>query len=156
MVAMSAVATSSIIHDIVTKIQTLLQNNLTNPHGTGNWVLPAYPELAVDYPIVIITHSGFRDAHLSLGTEYKGVYVTLRIEVWSQSTKQRDEIWDDIFDEFRHHYKTADTQGDSLTSIGLSDWIVLSCNDVDMESPRGRGHIHRKIAEIQFSYYAAT
>lgn len=152
--AMSAVSTTAIIGNIVTKLALFLQNNLTNPHTTGNWVFTNYPELNVDYPIVTIAHSGFRDEYGSIGSEAKIVYATVRIEVWSMSTKERDEIWDDIYDELRTHYMTADTSGDSVTGINLFDMLVMSCLDIDI--PRERGHLHKKVSEIQFSFYATS
>ena len=149
MVAMSAVPSSTIIADVITKLKTLLTTNLT----TGT-VYTSYPEKNVDYPIVTIAHSGFRDEYGSIGTEYKIVYVNVRIEVWSMSTKERDEIWDDIYDELRTHYKTADGSGDSVTNISLFDMLVMSCLDIDI--PRERGHLHKKVSEIQFSFYATS
>ena len=149
--AMASVSQATIIHDTVTKLRTFLTNNLTA--GT---VFTAYPEKAVDYPIITITHAGMRDEHTALGTEFKNVYITIRIEIWSKSTIQRDQIWDDIYDELRHHYLTADASGDYLANLGLHDPVIVSCVDIDTESPRGRGHIHRKIAEIQFTFYCTS
>lgn len=149
--AMSAVASATLIADVVTKLKTFLTNNISV--GT---VYTSYPEKEVNYPIIILAHAGFRDEHISIGTEYKGVTITIRIEVWSQSTKERDEIWDDIYDELRHHYTTVDASGDSITGLLLFNMIITSCLDIDTESPRGRGHIHRKIADVQFSFYAGS
>jgi len=149
--AMTAVSSASIIGDIVIKLKTLLTTNLAS--GT---VYTAYPHKSVDYPYITITHAGFRDEHVAIGTEYKRAFITVRIEVWSQSTKERDEIWDDIYDELRHHYITLDGSGDSITSIRLFDPVILSCMDIDTDSPRGSGHIHRKISEIQFTFYATS
>jgi len=157
--AMTAVAAATIIHDTVTKIRDFLQNNLTDPKSRSDppgWVFTSYPERDVQYPIVTVTHNGSRDEHISLGTEYKQNYIVLRIEVWAKDTKQRDEIWDDIYDELRHHYTTPDANGDSITGLGLFDMVVLMAVDVDTEAPRGRGHIHRKVADIQFTYWATS
>lgn len=156
---MTSVAAATIIHDSVTKIRDFLQNNLTDPSSRTDppgWVFTSYPERDVDYPIVTVMHNGSRDAHVSLGTEYKQLFITLRIEVWSKSTKQKDEIWDDIYDELRHHYTSVDANGDSITGLGLFDAVVTSCVDFHAEAPKGAGHIHRKIADIQFSYYATS
>lgn len=156
---MAAADKATLIHDIVTKIATFLQNNCTDPiSGTraqSQWIFPSYPERDIEYPIITIAQASARDEHVSLGTEYKTVYIALRIEVWTHSTKERDQVWDDIYDELRHHYITADDNGDSITGLGLHDMIILNCLDIDTEAPKGRGRIHRKIATIQFTFYAA-
>lgn len=149
--AQTAISPSTVISNVVLKLKTFLTNNLTA--GT---VYTAYPERAVDYPIVILTHAGLHDEHISFGSEYKRMFITIRIEVWSKSTKERNDIWDDIYDEMRHHFLTADANGDSISGLGLSNPIIVSCVDIDTESPRGRGHIHRKIAEIMFEFYATS
>jgi len=158
--AMAAVSSATKIHDTVTKIATLLQNNCTDPlvatRAQAQWVLTAYPERDVEYPIVIINQAGERDEHASIGSEYKLCFITLRVEVWSRSTKERDEVWDDVYDELRHHYTTVDANSDSVTSLGLYDMIIASCMDLDTEAPKGRGHIHRKIATIQFTFNATS
>lgn len=151
--AMSAVSTSTIISDVVTKLTTFLTNNLTTHSPT---VYPHYPGQAVDFPLVIVSHAGERDEHIAIGTEYKQCYITIRFEVWTKSTKKRDEIWDDIYDELRHHYTTNDANGDSITGLGLHDMSIISCTDVETEASRERGGIHRKVAEIQFVFYAAS
>jgi len=158
--AMAAIAPATLVHDTVTKIATFLQNNCTDPisatRAQSVWVFTSYPERNIEYPFITIAHSAHRDEYTSIGTEYKTVFTTLRIEVWSKSTKERDEVWDDIYDELRHHYTTTDGSSDSVTSIGLRDMIVTNSVDIDMDSPRGRGHIHRKISTIQFTFYAAS
>lgn len=158
--AMVAVNSASIIHDSVTKIATLLQNNCTDPisatRAQSTWIMTSYPERDVEYPIIIVAHAAHRDEHTSIGSEYKTNYITLRIEVWSKSTKQRDEVWDDVYDELRHHYKTADANGDSIQSIGLRDPTWGNAMDLDTLAPKGRGHIHRKISTIQFTFYATS
>lgn len=158
--AMAAVRSTNILEDTVTKIATFLRNNVTDPiaatRAQTRWVFTSYPERNIEYPIVTITQAAERDEHISIGSEYKAAYITLRIEVWSHFTDERDQVWDDIYDEFRTHYTTADANGDKITGLGLHDMIITNCLDIDTEAPTGKGHIHRKIATIQFTYYATS
>lgn len=149
MATMSAVTNSTIVHSIVTNLYTKFTASLNS--SWKSHVYTGYPGTSVDFPVIIITHAGTRDEFVSLGTEYKRMFVTIRIEVWSKSTKERDQIWDDIYDVLRTNYIGTD----SFTSVKMFNMILLSCMNIDTDASKARGGIHRKIADIQLTVYAA-
>lgn len=152
-----AVSSTSIVSNIVTDIRDHLQTNCTDPRASRTvtqWILTAYPNVRVQYPVVIVQQAGGSDVWGSIGSENKIVSIMLNIEVWSDSTKERNTVWDDVYDELRTHYTTVDAGGDSITGYGMHNMRLVSLTDV--ETPYGKTHIHRKMGIISFKYYASS
>jgi len=152
-----AVSTTSIVSDIVTDVRDHLQTNLTDPRSSRTvtqWVLTGYPNVRVQYPVVIVQQVAGRDRWGGIGTENKIVTVTLNIEVWTDSTKERNTVWDDVYDELRTHFTTADGGGNSITGYGMHHMRLISAVNVD--TPYGESQIHRKIGTVEFTYYASN
>jgi len=152
--AVTAVSSSSIIGDIVTKIATFLQSSLTDPRSSrtdSTWVYPSFPDVDVEYPIVSVTHAGSSDSWTSIGTVYKEVIVTVQVDVFSKSTKERDQVWDEIYDDLRDNFISTIAGG-----YNLVDMVLLSCFNMDELAPKGAGNIHRKVARINFTFYATS
>ena len=159
MVSVGTISSSSIIHDAITKLADFLQNNLTDPrasrtHPNGTWVFPSYNEQRVEWPIVSLEHSGGMDEFLAIGSENKNVGINIELTVQTDSIKQRDEVWDDIYDTLRTHWTTTDTNSDSMRSIGFSDCVVTFVHNVNTKARYGDGNIHWKVAEIHLEYVA--
>lgn len=157
--SVGSISSSSIVHDVITKLVSFLQNNLTDPrasrsHPDGTWVFPNFDERRVEFPIISIEHSGGRDEWLSIGTNQKHMVINIEMTVQSKSIKERDEIWDDIYNKMRIFWKTSDSEGDSLRSIGFSECVVIFAHNVNTMARYEEGHIHWKVAEFQLAYEA--
>lgn len=110
-------------------------------------VYTAFPEANVVYPIIVIGHTGQRDEWASIGADYKEVTINLSIDVFSTSTKERDELWDNVYNTLRSNQST-------LEKNGLTDLIVTRAINMDAEAIKRRGGLHRKAGEIQLTCYA--
>lgn len=150
------VTSAAIVQNVVKDIRSFLQSNLTDPKSgtrtSSKWVLLNRPDYPVEYPTIVIDHIGGSDSWGSIGTEYKQVNLRVGIEVWTNSTSQRDLVWDDVYDELRTHFTTADTGGRSITGYGISDMIMLNCFNVDQPEEK----MHRKVSSWSVKYYATT
>lgn len=150
---MTAVSSSTIVHDIITKLASFLQSNVTDPisgsRTDSNWVLPSWPDEEVQYPIICVNQVGGSDEWISVGTSYKKVTTTVQIDVFSKSTKERDEVWDDVYNQLRTNFKTT-----LAGSYHLVNMNMVTCFNQDAKAPKSRGNVHRKIARFNFVYFA--
>ena len=105
----------------------------------------------MEYPLVTVNHVGSSDSWTSIGTVYKQVLVTVQIDVFSKSTKERDEIWDNVYDKLRDNFVATIAGSYNLVNMNL-----LSCFNMDEAAPRGAGNIHRKVARLSFTFYATS
>ena len=104
----------SSIHNLIFKT---LNDNVTNPHGSGKWIYSSFPLDDIsndDFPIVVIPTVSIQHEYLTTGKKRRVlVPISIDIEVHSVSGTQLDSVSDDIMD-------VLDSEQDSLLDGGLS------------------------------------
>jgi len=123
-------------------------------HPSDTWIFPNYDERRVELPVVSLEHSGGSDEWLSIGSNQKHVEFNIEFTVQGSSIKERDEIYDDLYNILRTYWKTADGEGDSLRTIGFTDCTLIFAENVNSRAPYAEGHILWKVAEFRFTYEA--
>ena len=142
------VHSTSIVSDILIDIRDFLHNNVSDPNASRNgttWVLTSFPQKQVQYPTIIVEHMGSRDEWGAIGSENRINYTRLNIEIWSDSVKERNTVWADIYDEIRTHFL------DTLTTLEISDFQLLNVYNADQPEI----NLHRKVGQFQFQTYSS-
>ena len=90
-----------------------LNDNLTNPHGSGKWIYSAFPEDKTDetsFPLITIPPVSIAQTPLSMGqTMTVNVPISFTVEIYSVKMNSLDEITDDVIDELDKNYDTTRT-----------------------------------------------
>ena len=111
-------------------------------------VYTAYPDTNAVYPQISLTHAGGSDEWMSLGTDYKEVTVNVAINIFTKLTRQRDELWDSVYDTLRQ-------QKSVLEQNGISDLTIIRADNIEGEATK-ESDIHQKSCEISFHCYATS
>jgi len=109
-------------------------------------VYTSFPKADIVYPVIVLSHSGQRDDWQSIGADYKEVMMNITIDVFSTSSKELDELWDDVYD-------TLASQQATLEKNGIEDLVVTRAVNIEAEASKRTGGLHRKSAEIQVRHY---
>lgn len=98
-----ALDTQHIIRECTFAVRDFLREHLTNPKDEGadgsTWIFTARHSRAVEYPMVVVDAT---DSPTDTITDIGGtvvqalIRVRIRIEVWADNVKHRDQISDDI------------------------------------------------------------
>lgn len=151
---MGTVANSTIISSTLTEVRDVLRSNITDPRSSrtiSNWIFTAWPGKEVEYPVIVLRHVGTRDEWMAIGTVNKIVKINVQFDVFARSAKERDTLWDEIYNDLVTNYKTT-----SVVDLNLHGLDLVSCFDSDDLVPKEMGNIHRKTGEFQFTYYRVS
>jgi hypothetical protein len=146
----TSVNSATFLADAINLVRNKLLANITDPIvstrlGTEKFVLTSYPKRAVTYPIITVTDRGILQPQ-RLGMASEGTLIGLNIEVriWAKDVKQRDELFDSVYDYLRTNQLDATT---GLSDSNLHDFSLQSAVNVDEEGEAG---IHSKVCEYRF------
>lgn len=133
------------------KVRDYLRTNLTDPiSGTRasdtRFVVTTYPERKAEYPHVIV-YQVDGDGHRVGGNATMFRYTLLiSIDVQSKSTKQLDEICDDVLNQMRQGLQTFHDYG----------MIAMRLPSFPRWNPMPEGtQVHRKSMEYAFYVYVS-
>lgn len=146
------VSTSTEIHDSVVFLRNLLLSNMTDPSsGTrpsiSKFVMTSFPERNVFYPLITVEHSGESDELLGIAdSKSKRKDMQFTITIYSKNTKQRDTIYDNLYNTLR----TLTTGTSGTIYNGLHDFKILGSSNEDEEGKEG---IHKKTVSVGYKYY---
>lgn len=144
------VASATPIHDTTVYLRDLLLNNVTDPSSAGRpsdskFCMTSFPQRTVHYPLITIEQINFRDVQLGISSQQSRIEIGIEINIWSKSTKQRDQLADSVYNVIR----TNQLSGTSALSEGLFDMKITNIFNLDEEGKEG---IHRKVIELKYTF----
>jgi hypothetical protein len=140
---------STFLSDIVKFIRNDLGTNRTDAisakrNTREEFVVTSYPSRDVQYPIITVKNIGMNTVN-RLGMQSEGVWqsVVIEVRVWATNEKQRDELTQQVFTQFRvNQFGTG-----SSTDFELHDFSLLSAVPIDEDGAKG---IKSRVMEYEY------
>lgn len=148
------VADATALHDTIIFIRDLISTNVSDPisasrSGNERFVMTAFPERDVKYPIITVQDSGITDVSLGMQTEQSAIATNIQIDIWAKDTRTRDTLYDSVYDTLR----TNQIGAGGTREETLFDFRLINVNNLDEDGKEG---IHRKMMEIQYTFFTTT
>jgi len=142
--AITSVSAATFLADAVILIRDKLRTNIT---GVSSRVYTSYPKNPVVYPIITVVDRGINQIQrLGMGSEATAINITLEIRIWGRNVKERDELFDSVYNYLREN-QLDDTTG--LVASNLNGFSLVSAVNVDEPGEAG---IKSKVLEIKFLF----
>lgn len=132
--AITSVESATFLADTINLIRDKIKDNVEDPianvrPSTERFCLTSYPQRAVTYPIITVTDRGIQQPQ-RLGMASEGAIITINVEIriWARNVKERDELFDSVYDYLRKNQLDATT---GLSDSNLHDFTLLSAVNVD-------------------------
>lgn len=148
----TSVIGSTFLADTTVLIRDKLRSNITDPlsstrPGTEKFVLTEYPQRAVTYPVITVVDRGItQPRRLGMQSEGTVLNVTLEIRIWARNVKERDELFDSVYNYLRTN-QLDDTTG--LVASNLNGFQMISALNISEE---GQAGIKSKVMEVKFMF----
>lgn len=153
MAIISSITGSTFLHDTKVYFRDLLRDNITDPKNRpavrgvsgAQFVRTHWPERSTIYPVITVGIELGPSSFMGLQSTNQFHEVTPNIRVWSKSTRQRDEICDEVLTVMAQNRMSG-----ASTDYKLYDMKLLSATDIDEP---GKGGVHSKemIFDVKFS-----
>ena len=146
----TSVNSSTFLADTINLIRNKIQSNVTDPivsirPANERFCLTSYPKRAVSYPIITITDRGIiQPSRLGMASEGTLITIDVEIRVWGRNVKERDEIFQEVYDYLRTNQLDTST---GLSDSNLHDFSLQSAVNVDEDGEQG---IKSKVCEYRF------
>jgi hypothetical protein len=138
----TTVNSSTFIADIVNLIRDKLKTNIS---AVSNRVFTSYPRSNVVYPMITIVDTGTRqEKRMGMQSEGTALRVGIEIRVWARNVKERDELFDSVYD----YLRTDQFGTSSLTGANLHDFSMDSVVNISEED------IKSKVIQLKFLFIA--
>jgi len=139
---------ATMTHDFTVWIRDALINNITDPvsasrNANSKFVCTSFPQRLAEFPLIVVGVTSMRHTRLGLRSEETLASVNFEVRIFSKSTKQRDVLWDEVYN-FLRTYQFG--SGESV-SAELFDFMLVNCTNIDED---GKGGIHQKVAELSY------
>ena len=121
------------------------QRQSLDPGSNSRFVMTSFPQRAIAYPYVTVTHVTTNDEHLGMSSEDSLSRSVLQVDVWAKQVSHRDGIAGSVANAIR--LTQLDTTG-GLAS-GLFGIRLISARNLDEPGKTG---IHRKSMDFQVSF----
>ena len=147
----TSVSSATFVADTVNYIRDRLAAQITDPIsservGNEKFVLTSYPQRPVKYPVITVIDSGIsQPAPLGMGSQGTIITLPLEIRIWARNVKERDELFDSVYD----YLRTNQLSGDEITGANLYDFTLNSAVNVD---ELGEAGIKSKVMEVQYLF----
>lgn len=144
------VRNSTFIADTINFIRDKLNSNITDPlsgkrSGSERFVMTEYPKRPVTYPVITIVDTGSsQEARLGMRSEGTILRIPLEIRVWARNVKERDELFDEVY----QYLRTNQFSGDNINGANLHDFSMSSAVNVS------EGKIRSKVIEVSYLFIA--
>jgi len=144
------VTSATFLADAINLIRDKLKNNITDPlvatrPARERFCLTSYPKRAVTYPIITVTDRGIvQPQRLGMASEGTLINLDIEIRIWARNVKERDELFDSIYDYLRTNQLDTTT---GLSDSNLHDFSLGSAVNVDETGEEG---IKSKVMEVTF------
>lgn len=143
------VKSATFVEDLIILIRDKLSENINDPlAGTrtaaDRFVMTSYPRREVKYPVItVVDKGGNTSSRLGMRSDIYILNAILEIRIWARNVKERDEIYDEVFQWIRTNQLTG---ADSLANAKLHDFSLnsyVNINEPDTKS---------KVMEVSFLF----
>ena len=133
---------STFLSDTINLIRDKLRTNISSVNSK---VYTSYPKRNVVYPIITVVDRGvIQPSRLGMASEGTLITIDVEIRVWGRNVKERDEIFQEVYDYLRTNQLDATT---GLSDSNLHDFSLTSAVNVDEDGEEG---IKSKVSEYRF------
>ncbi len=109
--------------------------------------MTSYPQRPVTYPIItVIDRDITQPRRLGMGSESTAISITMEIRIWARNVKERDELFDKVYDYLRTNQLDA---GTGLVASNLNGFELLSVLNINDEGEAGT---KSKVIEVRFLF----
>jgi len=145
--SIETVESATFMSDLIILIRDNIRNNVDDPMtsrpSNEKFVMTSYPRNVVNYPIITVVDSGtVQEGKLGMGSEGTILRLGIEIRIWGRNVKERDEIFNSIYD----YLRTNQLSGDDITSANLHDFSMNSAVNIS------EGDIRVKVVEVTYLY----
>ena len=145
----TSVSSSSFLADTVNLIRNKIASNVTDPilsirPSREKFCLTSYPKRAVTYPIITVVDAGItQQQKLGMASEGTLININIEIRIWARDVKERDELFDSIYNYFRTNQLDS---GTGLVDSNLNGFSLTSAVNVSEEK------VQSKVMEVKFLF----
>jgi len=133
---------ATFLSDTIILIRDKLKANISSINSR---VYTSYPKKDVIYPMISVTDRGIiQPSRLGMASEGTIITIDVEIRVWARNVKERDEIFQDIYQYLRTNQLDSDT---GLADSNLHDFTLMSVVNIDESGEAG---IQSKVMEVRF------
>ena len=140
---------SSFLTDVVLFIRDDLKN-ITDPISSSrpsgeSFILTAYPQRAVTYPIITVVDSGISSwDNLGMRSEDSSCYIDVEVRIWARNVAEKDSLTQSIINRLQTNQFSGVAYSDT---VKLYDFNIRSVVNVDEP---GQQAIKSKVITIRF------
>lgn len=133
---------------IIMFFRNLIITNVIDPLATkraGNekFVFTSYPTRNVKYPVISVTDANVVDSkRLGMQSEAKQVTIELEIRIWGRNIKEKNEIFDNLYNALQ----SFDLGADGLVNEGIYNYNLKGTVNIDEEGDEG---IKSKVCKVE-------
>ena len=140
----TSVVGSTFLADTVCLIRDKLKTNIS---AVNSRVYTSYPQVGVVYPMIsIVDRNISQPQRLGMGSEGTLINITLEIRIWARNVKERDELFDSVYNYLKNN------QLDDTTGLVASNLIGFTMTSALNISEEGEAGIKSKVMEIKFQF----
>jgi len=133
---------ATFLSDTIILIRDKLKANISSINSR---VYTSYPKKDVIYPMISVTDRGIiQPSRLGMASEGTIITIDVEIRVWARNVKERDEIFQEIYQYLRTNQLDSDT---GLADSNLHDFTLMSVVNIDESGEAG---IQSKVMEVRF------
>ena len=139
----------TLAHDVLYFVKDDLINNINDPFSStrsnkSKFVMTSYPKRPVQYPIITIKLINVAAKRAGMQTTAQDITLVLEIRIWARDEKEKDKIFDEVFNRLANIQYTAVT---GSTANNLHDLTIGSAVEVDEETVKSR------IIQLTYKFY---
>jgi len=139
------------VRDTLLFLKTDLLANITDPISSGRsanskFILTSYPVREAQYPIITIKATNYSATRVGMGIDAFDMLIELEIRVWARNTRERDEIFTDVFNRLRNIQFT----NSGSTENQLHDFNMPFALELDEEK------VKSKIINVTYKFFNFT
>ena len=147
--AITEVTSSKFSSNFLILIRNKLRDNIQDPiirPKEERFVLTSYPRNPVKYPIITVTDTGHnQEGKLGMGSQGTILRLGIEVRMWARNTKERDELFDEVYD----YLRTNQIEGDDLVESNLHDFTMTSVVNVSEDD------VQSKVMEATYMFLCA-
>ena len=153
---MAEINSVSIPRDVVLFMRDLISGTIPDPlsnrqtqsgdaGSNARFVMTSWPERAVAYPLITVTHVSATDQRLGISTTDALMTNRLQVDVWSKQKSMTDGLTGSIY------YTVRNSALTTAVASGLFTFRLAGMRNLD---EIGKGGIHRKSIDVEYDVIA--
>lgn len=141
-----AVASATIIHDVVLKVRDIINDNVTDPilatrSSDSKFCMTGFPDRPSQYPLITVSLTSMSDTKMGMNNESTLVNMQLQIDIFAKDVVQKDTLADSVYNKLR----TA--QSSTTLPYKMYDFKLISTSDLDEPGETG---LRRKVMLVSY------